>query len=314
PSNEAIRSKLTFLGFTGCKILFLHANHVLIKVDDPNTSTKLWLKCEISILNFPMRIFKWSADFDLKKEPPIVPALRTIANIFGTLLKVDDAALKKTRLQYARFCVALNLESSHPTSIVVSCGNKRVELSVEVERLPNYCSYCSHVGHDDSTCYIKNSTIRPAKINKGKNPDIEPSPHISPPSFALPSSASPSLAPDPTPSDLKPSNDKAPPNLSLLGPVPSPDQIPGPSTFLEAGPRNVPDSLEPGSPKPNSMTVESCSSDSDPDSPNHSHHFFEFEDDFTVAPNMRKKPIISDPSPSALPHSPQIYTNSSGKK
>ncbi|GER36576.1 aspartyl/glutamyl-tRNA(Asn/Gln) amidotransferasesubunit B [Striga asiatica] len=110
-SNEAIRSNLSLLGFSGCKILFLQANHVLIKVDDPNTSTKLWLKREISILNFPMRVFKWSADFDFTKEPPIVPvwikipalplhcfdlkALRTIANIFGTLLKVDDATLKK---------------------------------------------------------------------------------------------------------------------------------------------------------------------------------------------------------------------------
>ncbi|GER49351.1 hypothetical protein STAS_26578 [Striga asiatica] len=170
PSNEAIRSKLTLLGFTGCKIFFLHAIHVLIKVDDPNTSTKLWLKRKISILNFPMRIFKWSADFDFKKEPPIAPDMMT---------------------------------------------------------------------------------IRPAKINKGKNPHIEPSPHISPPSSALPSSARPSLALDPTPSDLRPLNGKAPPNPSLLGPVPSLTQIPGPSSFLEAGPGNMPDSLDPGSPKPN---------------------------------------------------------------
>ncbi|CAA0833444.1 Unknown protein [Striga hermonthica] len=152
-SNEAIRSDLALWSFTGCKIFFLQVNHVLIKADDPNTSTMPWLKREIFILNFPMRIFKWSVDFDFIKEPPTVlvwiqiPALplhcfelkvlQTIANIFGTLLKVDDATLHKTRVQYARFCVAPNLESPHPTSIYVSCGNKSAELIVEFDAYRN---------------------------------------------------------------------------------------------------------------------------------------------------------------------------------
>ncbi|GER34212.1 zinc ion binding [Striga asiatica] len=233
-----------------------------------------------------MRIFKWSADSISKKNhllsrsgsksqlSPFI-AFRTIANIFGTLLKVDDATLNKTRLQYARFCVALNLESPHPTSIAISCGNKRVELTIEFERLPKYCFYCSHVGHDDSTCYIKNPTLRPAKINKEKNSHIEPSPHIFPPSSALPTSApvSPpnpsSFVPDPTPLNLAPPFGMTPPNPSLLGSVPYPTQISGPSSFPEAGPSNVPDSLEPGSPKPNSVIVESCSSGSEPNSSDH---------------------------------------------
>ncbi|GER43946.1 telomere repeat binding factor 1 [Striga asiatica] len=225
----------------------------------------------------------------------IPEAIPTIANIFGTLLQVYDATRNKTRLHYARFCVALNIESPPPDHIVVSCGNKCIELNAEFERFPKYC-------------YIKNPILRPAKINKVNKSEkllFEPTLQKSSPStqnFSLSdplTSSIPSTSPPPLVE--APTSDPT----SILDPSSS-----SPPSFLDVGSGNEPDSLELGSRKPNSVLVESSSTDSEPDSPNHSLPLPKFEDDFTVAPNFWHNPNTALPSPST----PLSYTNSSGKK
>ncbi|KAL6558442.1 hypothetical protein OROMI_018792 [Orobanche minor] len=103
-----------------------------------------------------------------KKEPAVVPlwvkihalppqwfdlrSLKTIASSVGEFLKADEPTHNRSRLSFARV------------------GEDSVPLDIEFEKVPQYCNYCKHIGHDIHKCYMKNPALKPAVFtNKNFN-------------------------------------------------------------------------------------------------------------------------------------------------
>lgn len=139
---------------------------------------------------FPMRLFRWDPFFNFKEEPAIVPVwlkihalppqwfdlscLKTIASSVGVFLKVDDLTYNRSRLNFARVCVEVNLKKKLPKKINLIVDNVKKELDIEFEKVPQYCHHCNHIGHNIGICYIKNPALKPLtftnKILNKKNP------------------------------------------------------------------------------------------------------------------------------------------------
>ncbi|KAL6579788.1 hypothetical protein OROMI_007812 [Orobanche minor] len=137
---------------------------------------------------FPMRLFKWDPFLDFKQEPALVPiwvkimalplqwfdlgALQTIGSLIGTFLKADPMTINRSRLDYARICVEVNLKNTPPKSVGISYGTIFKEFEVDYEKLPSFCHHCQHIGHSIDACYIKNLSLKPqAFTNKFLNMD-----------------------------------------------------------------------------------------------------------------------------------------------
>ncbi|GFQ06194.1 hypothetical protein PHJA_002763400 [Phtheirospermum japonicum] len=139
---------------------FKHAIIGKLSFGKPNISalgermfSELWMRQELSIGKFSMRIFKWLPNFDFKCEPPVVPVririldlplewldlhtLKMIASLVGDFLNPDGPTLNKTRGDFARVCVGVNLENPLPWKIVVLCDETRIELDIDFEKMPS---------------------------------------------------------------------------------------------------------------------------------------------------------------------------------
>ncbi|KAL6493349.1 hypothetical protein OROGR_033108 [Orobanche gracilis] len=188
PDNFAIANFLFGAGFGKCKVQFLNFKHVLISTQNEDFYAKLWLKRELNVKGFPMRLFKWDPFFNFRQEPSLVPiwvkifalplqwfderALQTIGSLMGTYLKADTLTINKSRLEFARICVEIDLKNNPPEAVGVSCGSVLNEYTVEYEKLPKFCVHCHHVGHDVDECYIKNPLLKPKTFtNKFQNTD-----------------------------------------------------------------------------------------------------------------------------------------------
>ncbi|KAL0457103.1 UNVERIFIED_CONTAM: hypothetical protein Slati_1049500 [Sesamum latifolium] len=117
---------------------------------------------------FPMRIFKWSPEFNPKIESSIVPiwirfpelpvhlfqkkALFGIASLIGSPLKIDEATADGIRPSVARVCVEIDLMNPQPSSIWVGMEGRYYAQTVTYERIPKYCSHCRHLGHGMEQC------------------------------------------------------------------------------------------------------------------------------------------------------------------
>ncbi|PIN26972.1 hypothetical protein CDL12_00255 [Handroanthus impetiginosus] len=184
-------------------VQFLNQRHVLIFLDSANEYAKLWLKQEIFINNFPMRLFKWMPSFNVKQEPSIAlvrvrfsglplhffdkHALFTIGKLIGEPLKIDEAMTTLSRINFARLCIEIDLKQKPPDDVFIMNAGELLRILVVYEKLPQYCSHCHHLGHEESSCYIKNAGPRPhrnlersfpprSKPKKGKEKSEEDSP------------------------------------------------------------------------------------------------------------------------------------------
>ncbi|KAL6558455.1 hypothetical protein OROMI_018805 [Orobanche minor] len=46
--------------------------------------------------------------------------------------------------------------------INLQVGAENMELDIKFEKVPQYCNYCKHIGHDIYMCYMKNPGLKPA--------------------------------------------------------------------------------------------------------------------------------------------------------
>ncbi|KAL0367745.1 UNVERIFIED_CONTAM: hypothetical protein Sradi_3664600 [Sesamum radiatum] len=169
PSMNTIRSYFSKLGLRGAySIGVINIKHVIIKLHNEDDMSRLWLKQILFIDGFPMRIFKWSPEFNPKIESSVVPvwirfpelpfhlfqkkALFGIASLIGSPLKIDEATADGIRPSVARVCVEIDLMNPHPTSIWVGTEGRYYAQTVTYERLPKYCSHCRHLGHGMEQC------------------------------------------------------------------------------------------------------------------------------------------------------------------
>ncbi|KAL6570175.1 hypothetical protein OROMI_014689 [Orobanche minor] len=195
PSNHMITQQLKSEGFGTCKVHFLNGKHVLINLSSKLLCGKLWMHREFFFAGFPMRMFRWDPFFNFKEEPAIVPlwvkihalppqwfdlrSLKTIASSVGEFLKADEPTHNRSRLSFARVCVEVNLKNHLPKKINLQVGEDSVPLDIEFEKVPEYCNYCKHIGHDIHKCYMTNPALKPA-VFTNKNFNTQQAPTAAP--------------------------------------------------------------------------------------------------------------------------------------
>ncbi|KAG8363015.1 hypothetical protein BUALT_BualtUnG0013700 [Buddleja alternifolia] len=129
---QRLRTKFEAMGLNkGFKIGVLDHNHVWIRLFDPNDYARVWMKQTLYFDSFPMRVLKWTSDFNPNEESPIMPIwikvfglrphwfhrqfLYHIASLVGKPLKLDEATMDIANPMVARMCVQINvLEKLQP--------------------------------------------------------------------------------------------------------------------------------------------------------------------------------------------------------
>ncbi|GAA0155290.1 hypothetical protein LIER_13051 [Lithospermum erythrorhizon] len=87
--------------------------------------TRLWVRLIWYVQSCPMRIFKWTPDFNPSKKSPLTPiwvhfhglllylfegeALLSVANSIGTPLRIDSHNVNRVKLGTASVCVELDV-------------------------------------------------------------------------------------------------------------------------------------------------------------------------------------------------------------
>ncbi|XP_042038352.1 uncharacterized protein LOC121784256 [Salvia splendens] len=186
PASHQIQKALDNIKFCrGFSWRYINAKHIFVQFEDITDyarflsgpkGTPIWY-----IDRHPMRVFKWSPDFDAYCESPIAAiwcnliglpihlfdqsALFAIGKLLGTPIQVDRATANKTRLSFARICVEIDISKPPPEEIILDiCGRETVQ-QVRWDKIPSYCRDCKHVGHKSDVCYAAGKTDRPPKRN-----------------------------------------------------------------------------------------------------------------------------------------------------
>ncbi|VFQ94189.1 unnamed protein product [Cuscuta campestris] len=163
------------------------SKHVFIMCSNSHDCTNLLLEGTIFFPgDYPMRLFRWTPDFDPEVETSLAPAwilfydlplhmfnfhaLSLICKPLGKLLGVDKVTLAREKPHVARVCVEVDLlqpllkEIFVGTSEVVGNEDCGFVQSVVYERVPYYCEYCWKQGHSLDRCKFK------VKSGKGSRP------------------------------------------------------------------------------------------------------------------------------------------------
>ncbi|PIN01659.1 hypothetical protein CDL12_25832 [Handroanthus impetiginosus] len=90
-------------------------------------------------------------------------ALFTIGELIREPLKIDDATKTLSRINFARICIEIDLKMKPPSEVCVVNAGEVLVIPVVYERLPQYCSHCFHLGHEETSCYIKNAGPGPRR-------------------------------------------------------------------------------------------------------------------------------------------------------
>lgn len=74
PLIQVIEKMLRGLKLNGeFSLRWLSGRHVLIIYNDERDFSRLWMRSIWVVNGLPMRIFKWSPSFNIRKESPVVP-------------------------------------------------------------------------------------------------------------------------------------------------------------------------------------------------------------------------------------------------
>ncbi|KAG8379878.1 hypothetical protein BUALT_Bualt07G0135100 [Buddleja alternifolia] len=170
PTMTRLRAKFAALGLLmkDFKIGVLDNKHVWIRLFDSNDYTRIWLKQMWYFDGFPMRVLKWTPDFDPKEESPIMPIwvkilglkphwfhrqfLYHVASLIGKPLKLDESTTVIDNPTVARICIEINVLDRLQQDIPVQVEGKMCYLKLQYEGIPQYCSICRHRGHTISSC------------------------------------------------------------------------------------------------------------------------------------------------------------------
>lgn len=129
----------------------------------------------------PMRVFKWSPEFDVYCESPIAAiwcnliglpihlfdtsALFAIGKLLGNPIQFDQATATKSRLSFARICVEIDITKPATEEIILDICGKETAKQIKWDKIPAYCDDCKHVGHTRSTCYANGQRMKPERRN-----------------------------------------------------------------------------------------------------------------------------------------------------
>ena len=103
----------------------------------------------------PMRVFKWTSDFDTFFESPIVvvwcrviglpihlydqSALIAIGKLLGKPIQADRATLNQNRLTFSWTCIKIDISTPPPEEIILNIIGKDTRYKVVWERIPVLC-------------------------------------------------------------------------------------------------------------------------------------------------------------------------------
>lgn len=137
--KEFFKLNLTREYFVG----ILNMRHILIKLSNEQDYLKICRRGMLWMDKFPMRILKWTMDFNRTVESLIVPvwvrfpnlpyclfhkaALTKIASMIGKPLKLDHETKAQSRPTFARICVKMDILVERPKTIFIEMRNICIE-------------------------------------------------------------------------------------------------------------------------------------------------------------------------------------------
>lgn len=144
PSIDALRLQIIKTwGF--CEVpmvIFMDEFHVLLHLANEKDYLHAWAREGRFVAGCQFRLFNWSVDFDVNKEPSIAPqwiylpglplhlyrmdCLQILASRFGRFLGMDNATLYSTRTTGARMCVEVDLQEEPVVGFHLVTGKTQV--------------------------------------------------------------------------------------------------------------------------------------------------------------------------------------------
>ncbi|XP_027060814.2 uncharacterized protein [Coffea arabica] len=170
PTLEDIRKFLASLNLRDhVTVGLMDYRHVLIRCKAESDFTRLWTRGIWHLGRYPMRVFRWTRDFHVHKESPLVPvwvnlpalpihffdkhSLFFILSPVGQPLFLDAATSAGTRPSVARVCVELDLLKPICSRVWVAVeGESGFWQQIVIEDLPSYCTKCWRLGHAVGDC------------------------------------------------------------------------------------------------------------------------------------------------------------------
>ncbi|PKU87424.1 hypothetical protein MA16_Dca008520 [Dendrobium catenatum] len=126
-----------------------------------------------------MRLLKWTPDFDVHHESPIVPVwvsfpnlrlhffnsqvLFGLASILGRPLQTDQATASVSRPSVARILVEVDISKKFPNEIWLGSELNGYFQKVEFENFPIFCMHCKMHGHNMNDCFKLHPNLKISK-------------------------------------------------------------------------------------------------------------------------------------------------------
>ncbi|XP_031127522.1 uncharacterized protein LOC116029613 [Ipomoea triloba] len=207
------------------EIGLMDPRHVFLAFSNPDDCVDILVKGQISFNGkYPMRLFRWTADFDTRFETSLapvwvllpnlkancfsIPCLKKIVKPIGRFLHVDAATAKFSRPNVAKVKVEVDLLKPLSSRMFIRMGSKKPGKEdegfwqpIEYEKVPPYCLTCRKHGHLVPSFRFG---VRPSGPTVGPEQLPHPTPRGSPPPGSGGGGGGPSNPP-PTPRAPPPS-------------------------------------------------------------------------------------------------------------
>ncbi|XP_020694935.2 uncharacterized protein LOC110108584 [Dendrobium catenatum] len=159
----------------------LDPRHVAIQLTNDLDYSKIFSRGSYYIQSCQMCILKWTPDFDVRHESPIVPVWVSFPNlrlhffnthilfgwasILGRPLQTDQATASVSRPSVARILVEVDISKKFPNEIWLGSELNGYFQKVEFENFPIFCAYCKMHGHSLNECFKLHLNLKKSKEN-----------------------------------------------------------------------------------------------------------------------------------------------------
>lgn len=170
PSLYRIREVIAGWALKGAySVGIIDSRHSLLYLTEEEDMRHALAKEVYKIDGVLFRKFKWTSDFDPRKESRAIPIwvqlhnlplpffvepfLSGIASTIGTYLRSDIPTNHFLRPKLARICVEVDTARTLPQEIWIGTGEHKGFLQkITYESLPSYCTFCNLQGHTKENC------------------------------------------------------------------------------------------------------------------------------------------------------------------
>ncbi|KAF9610268.1 hypothetical protein IFM89_021829 [Coptis chinensis] len=101
---------------------------------------------------------------DIPKHLWTKNGLEMVSSLIGESLCMDEATSNRTRINYARVCVVVDLDFKFPSNILVEIGEGNiVDIGLDYEWIPDKCDFCKAFSHSDAKCATNPPVPKPTQ-------------------------------------------------------------------------------------------------------------------------------------------------------